>query len=139
MGFPAWLLILYVIVLLVGLLAPLDFYTANGVRWALDGTAVVFVSPGILRSHGSAARLHADLTSGSGLTVEVRAASHATDQVGPARIVSYSADTASRNFMLHRTAQRSSSDCGRRRAATTACRNSRFPTCSNQARGAISS
>jgi VanZ family protein len=96
----ASLLALYVAVLTVGLLAPLDFYTRNGVTWDRDADAVVFDAPGILRSRGGAGRLYADLTSGSGLTVELLGASHAGDQVGPARIVSYSADTASRNFTL---------------------------------------
>jgi VanZ family protein len=94
------LLALYTAVLTVGLLAPFDFYTRNGVTWDRGADAVVFNGPGILRSRGSTGRLYAELTSGSGLTVELRGASHATDQSGPARIVSYSADTGSRNFTV---------------------------------------
>ena len=100
MPYATSLFVLYLAVLVVGLLAPLDFYTRNNVTWDRHAEAVVFDTPGILRSRGGADRLYAALRSGSGLTVELRAASHAADQRGPARLVSYSAHTGSRNFTL---------------------------------------
>src|SRR5688572_4368176 len=94
------LLLVYTGILAVGLLAPLDLYTGNGAQWARGEDAVVFDSPGILRARRTPHRLYEDLMSGSGFAAAVRVMSHSVEQGGPARIVSYSADTGARNFTI---------------------------------------
>jgi len=94
------LLAVYTGILTVGLLAPLDLYTGNGAQWARGADAVVFDSPGILRARRTPHRLYEDLMSGSGFAAAVRVMSHSVEQGGPARIVSYSADTGARNFTI---------------------------------------
>jgi VanZ family protein len=90
----------YVLVLLVMLLAPLDFYTRNGAMWMPAADGIAFTTPGIVRSTSPPVRLHADLTSSRGFTAEVWLTSHSAGQTGPARILSYSASTRSRNFTI---------------------------------------
>jgi hypothetical protein len=85
---------------MLALLAPLDFYTSNGAKWANDVDAVVFDSPGILRARRLSPWLYTQLSSGSGFAAELRVMSHTVPQGGPVRIVSYSADTAARNFTI---------------------------------------
>ena len=94
------LLAVYTGILTVGLLAPLDLYTGNGAQWARGADAVVFDSPGILRARRTPHRLYEDLMSGTGFAAAVRVMSHSVEQGGPARIVSYSADTGARNFTI---------------------------------------
>ena len=94
------MLAVYTGILAVGLLAPLALYTGNGAQWAQGADAVVFESPGILRSRRTPHRLYEDLMSGSGFAAAVRVMSHSVEQGGPARIVSYSVDAGARNFTI---------------------------------------
>jgi VanZ family protein len=82
-------------------LAPFDFdspIALNGARWVNMG--IDFPAPGIIRSPSPPNGLAASLKKGTGLTLEVWAAASDSKQGGPARIVSYSKDTGSRNFTL---------------------------------------
>jgi hypothetical protein len=90
----------YATLLLLALLAPLDIYTSNGATLKALDHAVEFPTPGIVRTFAPPRRLYRDLTSGRGFTLEVWLKSVKSNQTGPARIVSYSADTRARNFTL---------------------------------------
>jgi hypothetical protein len=94
------LLALYTIALGIALLAPFDLRARNAATWTSGGYGVIFVSAGVVRSVAPPRRLHRDLTSGTGLTLEVWLRTNVPDQSGPARIVSYSLDTGARNFTL---------------------------------------
>ena len=94
------LLAIYTAVLLVGLMAPFEGYTRNDVRWAADGTGLQFVSSGIARSVSKPHKLHNRLVAAGQFSIEVWASPADAGQIGPARIVSYSADTRWRNFTV---------------------------------------
>lgn len=89
----------YAIVLIVALLAPFDGYTPNDAVWAVDG-GLAFQGKGIARSAVPPVKLYESLVHAGGLSVEVWAESAAIEQVGPARLVSYSLTTSVRNFTL---------------------------------------
>jgi VanZ like family/Concanavalin A-like lectin/glucanases superfamily len=97
---PSVLFAAYTAILVVALLAPFDFFTPNGATLKALDHAVEFPTPGIVRTLVPPRRLHRDLTSGAGFTLEVWLKSGKSNQIGPARIVSYSADTRARNFTL---------------------------------------
>jgi glycopeptide antibiotics resistance protein len=95
----------YILGLSLLVLWPFDFHVPfsfekNNVRWMLGTNGVEFPSVGIIRLSSSGNRLHDALVSGTGVTVEVWAATMNDQQEGPARIVSYSKDPGSRNFTL---------------------------------------
>jgi Concanavalin A-like lectin/glucanases superfamily/VanZ like family len=97
---PSVLFAAYATILLVALLAPLELYTSNGATLKAPDHGVEFPTAGVVRTFAPPGRLHRDLTSGPGFTLEVWLRSVKLNQTGPARIVSYSADTQARNFTL---------------------------------------
>jgi hypothetical protein len=97
---PSALLVAYGFILLIGLLAPFEFYTRNRVTWQPLDHALDFPAVGVVRSVAPPRRLQQDVVSGQGFAVEVWLRSRTPHQVGPARVVSYSADTRGRNFTL---------------------------------------
>lgn len=88
----------YVVVLMVGLLAPFDVYPGNDATPI--GRGLEFRGAGIARSVEPPVRLHQRLVATGAVTVEVWAAAAARTQHGPARLVSYSHSIISRNFTL---------------------------------------
>jgi hypothetical protein len=94
------MVVAYVAVLFLGLLAPFKGYTRNDARWAPDGQGLEFVSAGVARSVTPPAKLHERLVATSRFSIELQARPADTRQEGPARIVSYSGSTASRNFTI---------------------------------------
>jgi hypothetical protein len=97
---PSLLFVAYAAMLLVLLLPPLDFYTPNAASRRPPDHALEFPSAGIVKSLTPPRHLHRDLTSGSGFALEIWLSSREPGQTGPARIVSYSANTRARNFTL---------------------------------------
>jgi hypothetical protein len=100
-----WIVGVYTLILSLLLLWPFDFYLpfsfeANNVRWIRGTNGVEFASVGLIRLSSSVNRLHDALVSGAGITLEVWAATKNDQQVGPARVVSYSKDPGLRNFTL---------------------------------------
>ena len=96
-------LIIYLIIATVLLLLPFDFFSSapdNDAVWIKATSGIEFSKAGKIISDLPAEPLYNQMLSGSGLTLEVRAAPSSTDQFGPARIVSYSLDSSRRNFML---------------------------------------
>lgn len=96
---------LYTVGLSLLVLWPFDFsvpfsFEDNTVSWTHRTNGVEFPGRGIIRLSSSVSRLHDALVSGSGITVEVWAATTNDQQDGPARIVSYSKNPSSRNFTL---------------------------------------
>lgn len=90
----------YAALLLVGLLAPFDWYTANDARWTPDGHGLQFVSAGIARSASRPAKLHERLIAAGRFSIEIWISPADQRQGGPARIVSYSESTQWRNFTI---------------------------------------
>lgn len=95
----------YTVILLLALVAPLEFYPRNAVTWLEHADGIHFTSIGVVRSVSSPTRLYTDLTSGEGLTAEVLLSSHTGRHRGPARILSYSGGASTRNFSLDRKGQ----------------------------------
>jgi hypothetical protein len=100
-----WLAVAYTFLLSVLLLAPFDFrkpsrFEKNNLRWMGEINGIEFSSVSSIHSSSPPQRLHDALVSGSGLTLEIWAATETVQQGGPARIVSYSIDKAFRNFTL---------------------------------------
>ena len=96
-------LFFYLIIATVLLLLPFDFFSFapdNDAVWIKETNGIEFSKAGKIISDLPAEPLYNQMLSGSGLTLEVRAAPSSTDQFGPARIVSYSLDSSRRNFML---------------------------------------
>jgi VanZ family protein len=90
----------YAALLLVGLLAPFDWYTANDARWTPDGHGLQFVSAGVARSASRPAKLHERLIAAGRFSIEIWISPADQRQRGPARIVSYSESTQWRNFTI---------------------------------------
>jgi hypothetical protein len=85
------------------LLDPFDFsapsrMVENGVTLAPDG--IHFGTAGILGSPTAVPLLHQRVVSGGGLTIELWLNTASADQVGPARLISYSLDPWHSNFTL---------------------------------------
>lgn len=97
-----WIALAYACCLLVLLLAPFHFKSPIVPNGAHRGAqfGISFTAPGVIRSLSPATRLAADLNRGSGLTLEVWVAASGFRLHGPARIVSYSLASQSRNFTL---------------------------------------
>ena len=72
----------------------------NGASWAVKENGIEFQTPGLLRSTSPPIGLYERLTSGKGLTIVASLTTATLNQVGPARIVSYSKDPFFRNFTL---------------------------------------
>jgi VanZ family protein len=100
-GFYYRSLLVYLVISIVFLLWPFDFFhkrngatllgTSNGIEFPQDGQVV---------SLSSTESLCGRLVIGTGFTLEVWAATDDPDQTGPARIVSYSLNHVERNFTL---------------------------------------
>jgi VanZ family protein len=100
-GFYYRSLLVYLVISIVFLLWPFDFFhkrngatllgTSNGIEFPQDGQVV---------SLSSTESLCGRLVIGTGFTLEVWAATDDPDQAGPARIVSYSLNPLERNFTL---------------------------------------
>ncbi len=92
----------YAIFLVVGLLLPFDFQLPqeSRVEWLPSGPGVEFFFLAGIRSITPTARLRDAIVRQNGFAVEVWAATSRRDQIGPARIASYSRDPYSRNFTL---------------------------------------
>lgn len=96
-------LIVYLNIATVLLLLPFDFFSSapdNDAVWIKATNGIEFSKAGKIISDLPAKPLFNQMLTGSGLTLEIRAAPSSTDQYGPARIVSYSLDSSRRNFML---------------------------------------
>lgn len=96
---------IYSIIILALLLWPYRFVfpyniNSNGAVWMLDEKRVDFQKSGLVGSASSPIGLHQKLVSGSGLTIEAWLTTARLNQIGPARIVSYSQDPYFRNFTL---------------------------------------
>ena len=72
----------------------------NNVAWLDDEPGLLLRPRSIVRSPASAAQLHRRLVSSGGLTIEAWLATADLDRFGAARVVTYSLDTALRNFTL---------------------------------------
>lgn len=83
-----------------GKLAQLDLHTCGGTVKRLEGGGMELIGPGHLRTDGNASGLVEHLKGRSRLSVEVCLEVSNTSQVGPARIVSLSADPGRRDFTL---------------------------------------
>ena len=95
------ILCLYLISLFYALLEPFDFdFRTNNVKWLQAKNGVRFDKDGKVISEGSTPELYQILTEGKGLTLEVWISTYNVFQDGPARILSYSINTALRNFTL---------------------------------------
>lgn len=96
-------LIVYLAIAITMLLWPFDFFfwaPNNNAAWVQTSNGIEFLKEGKLISDVPAKPLYDQMQSGSGFSLEVWAAPITTDQSGPARIISYSIDTADRNFTL---------------------------------------
>jgi len=96
------LLIIYVFILGIFLLWPFDFVSSvsNDACWIENSTGVEFLETGQAVSDSSTQEFFDRLVKGSGLTLEVWLQTENLSQSGPARILSYSIDTGSRNFTI---------------------------------------
>jgi VanZ family protein len=75
------------------------FFHKNRVTWVQDTNGVIF-DGGQIISPGPAKVLYDKIRSGSGLSIEIWLSSPIENQVGPARIISFSADPHQRNFTI---------------------------------------
>jgi VanZ family protein len=95
-----WCTATYAFLLSVALLAPFNFFIARHFQW-IDGTNGIALSSIGVVSSSPPQRLHDDLLTGTGITVEIWAATHLNQQEGPARLLSYSGGYGSeRNFTV---------------------------------------
>jgi hypothetical protein len=76
-------------------LEPFNFdFRTNNVKWLQSKNGVQFDQDGKIISKDSAPELYQALTEGNGLTLEVWISTYNILQDGPARILSYSINTA---------------------------------------------
>lgn len=98
------LVLLYAAVVLLVLLAPFDFHGVlrpkSELDWTPDTNGVSFSGVAALRADEGLEPLFRSLVSGEGLTVEAWLSTQSVDQLGPARIVTFSQDSQHRNFTL---------------------------------------
>ena len=99
------LLAIYCILILLLMLWPYGFvfpckHCVNGGTWIVNENRIEFQTPGLARSVSPPIGLHKRIASGKGFTIEAWLTTGALNQVGPARIVSYSHDPFYRNFTL---------------------------------------
>jgi len=93
----------YLVVLVLLLAWPFDFdcwICVNGASWAPNGAGISLASRGVLRSVAPPAALGRRIAAEGSFSVETWVAAARADQTGPARIVSYSADSLHRNFTI---------------------------------------
>ena len=95
-------LAIYLLILTVFLLLPLDFELPrkNSSRWVASSNAIEFPSTGQILSVFSTKALCNRLVNGKGFSLVAWIESDTKDQSGPARIISYSLNTGLRNFTL---------------------------------------
>ena len=98
------LLAAYSIAMFAALFSPFDYEfpthrERNNAVWLEDG-GLQLAHKGIVMSPADATQLYRRLVSSEGFTLEMWIATADLDQGGPARIVTYSLDTALRNFTL---------------------------------------
>ena len=72
----------------------------GNVRWHHSRDGIAIIKPAIVRSFGPATKLAMAAKASNELSIEVWMTPGNTAQTGPARIVSFSADTGARNFTL---------------------------------------
>lgn len=96
------LLIIYVFILGGFLLWPFDFFLSvkNNARWIENSNGIEFLKIGQVVSNYSNREFYDRLVKGNGLTIELWLQTENLNQTGPARILSYSIDTALRNFTV---------------------------------------
>lgn len=96
------LLIIYAFILASSLLWPFDFVftVKNHARWIENSRGIEFLEIGQAVSKASTQEFFDRLVKGNGLTLEVRLETEDLNQVGPARILSYSIDPVLRNFTI---------------------------------------
>jgi len=100
-GFCYRSLLVYLIISIVFLLWPFDFFhKRNGAKWLVTSNGIEFPQDGQVVSLSSTESLCGRLLIGTGFTLEVWAATDDPDQAGPARIFSYSLNHVERNFTL---------------------------------------
>ena len=81
--------------------SPIDLTIANTSNVTWTGGGLRIDSPTVLSSgNGGARRLRDSLASSDSVTIEAWVKASDTNQDGPARIVSMSSDTLTRNFLL---------------------------------------
>jgi VanZ family protein len=98
-----WLLLIVYVCILAGfLLWPFDFalYLKNEVRWIKNSRGIEFLGIGQAVSNSSTQEFFNRMVKGSGLTLELWLEAEDQNQYGPARILSYSIDSALRNFTI---------------------------------------
>ena len=95
-------MLIYVLLLGVFLLWPFDFIfkVKNDVRWIGNSKGLEFLGTGQAVSDSSTQGLFNRLVKGNGLTLEVWLQTEDLNQAGPARIISYSKNKESCNFMI---------------------------------------
>lgn len=101
-------LIVYLVIAIVLLFWPFDFVFSppgNGAVLLKTSNGIEFVKAGKIISSVPAKHVYDQMLSGSGLSLKVWVASTATEQSGPARIISYSLDHSRRNFTLGQSQQ----------------------------------
>jgi glycopeptide antibiotics resistance protein len=102
-GLYSWSLLVYLLVCILFLLWPFDLallQKRNTARWLGISNGIEFPQDGQVLSLSSTENLCGRLLMGTGITLEVWVATDSPDQIGPARIVSYSLTPGKRNFTL---------------------------------------
>jgi len=96
------LLILYVIILGFFLLWPFDFISSvrNDARWIKNSKGLEFLKKGQAVSNSSTQEFYDRLVKGNGLTLEMWTQTENLNQIGPAKIISYSIDPPLCNFTV---------------------------------------
>ena len=96
------LLIIYAFILASCLLWPFDFVftVKNHASWIENSKGIEFLEIGQAVSKTSAQEFFDRLVKGNGLTLEMRLETEDLNQVGPARILSYSINPVLRNFTI---------------------------------------
>jgi hypothetical protein len=92
----------YLLIMGIALLWPFDFalIERNNAQWIRDPAGISFRDDGQLISDGPARGLFEHMQKGRGLSIEVWIETDHIGQTGPARIISYSLNSLSRNFTL---------------------------------------
>jgi hypothetical protein len=81
----------------------LTFFPESHVQWLADSNGIEILQPAIVKSPGPATKLFTALTGVSALSVEAWIQPANVTQTGSARIISFSEDWRTRNFMLAQT------------------------------------
>ena len=94
-SFVAWGVLLTALILW-----PFDMFRSNQVYWLSDSNGIEFKGEGIVASPAPLPELFHNLRAGRGFTLELWLSAADTDRPGHARIMSYSLNTALRNYTL---------------------------------------